>query len=972
MNRLTTGLGVLLAVTLLFFSNSFSQEQPQSIWVKVTYYDFHSDRSNPEFEAPHTGGPRKGMVDSTLDEDRKPVPGKSPYMNYYIKKWFRPFREGDRTVPLYSPRAPFKSKTIPGLDGFDEFKQEVTYEGVGTLSHDTSFINFVIYDSLKFELQPDGMYQFRDDDFFPLDGRGFGEEWNYHCQDSSEVGDHNYAFTMELNWKFVMREGLVFHFNGDDDVWVFINNKLALDLGGIHEATTDSIILDEIEGLQIGKTYSLDVFYAERHSKESHLWITSNIFAPPSNLYIYGKPGEPNTADNPPLGSSDTITESASIPLYGHIIDSLEQWRKEYDSLITWEISSSENGSLSSTRGSATIFTANKANTEVTVTARFTDPENGRKSERSIVFYIIPAPVPKDYTIKLYKQPGDVAILTPLGSFDSAGYKQPYPVYGHVFDKDGNWIFEYDSLLRWDISPELGELSATEGEHTIFTSNTANSQVLLTAKLKNPNNPNEILSCSVQLFIGAAPPPKQYIVKLYSAEDDPGSILSNNDTLEIDFCDTIYGHVFDTSDSHFTEFDKKLVWTADPEDKGKLEPKTASYTIFTATEFDAYVTLRATFTDPEYPDRKFWAKVTLHIKKAPDPYIIRLYDQPGDPLNLAALGKEVTITAGKPFTVYGHIFDTNEVWMPHFDRDIKWKLISSDSDASIDTDQGDATTFTSTKVGKFTLRADFTDPDSKNRPPSSKNLDIIVVPDKPHHLQIVRDTLNLQTFDTLRFGEDDHSARIYAIVLDQYGNFIQYAENADWKSEDMDVASVSPSHGFTTTVTSERKNSRHQTFVIVFQDGLIPDTLVVISVPKRITVILPNPFTPGKDNIINRLPQNVVNFYRNILKDIKNPSVTLISIQTEAPLAPLHPGDTINPNASYGKVIVYDAVGNVIRRDLKLQRANPNSIYNYGIIWDARNESKRLVGTGSYFFAISGKLTNGLPFKHGVKAGIKR
>jgi hypothetical protein len=86
----------------------------------------------------------------------------------------------------------------------------VTYEGVGTLSHDTSFINFVIYDSLKFELQPDGMYQFRDDDFFPLDGRGFGEEWNYHCQDSSEVGDHNYAFTMELNWKFVMREGLVF------------------------------------------------------------------------------------------------------------------------------------------------------------------------------------------------------------------------------------------------------------------------------------------------------------------------------------------------------------------------------------------------------------------------------------------------------------------------------------------------------------------------------------------------------------------------------------------------------------------------------------------------------------------------------------------------------------------------------------------------------------------------------------------
>lgn len=972
MNRFATGLGVLLAVTLLFFSNTFSQEQPQAIWVKVSYYDFHSDRSNPEFEAPHTGGVRKGMADSTLDKDRKPVPGKSPYLNYYIKKWFRPFKPDDRTVPVYSPRAPYKSYTDPN----NEFEQEVTYEGIDTISHDTSFSNFVIYDSLKFELQPDGMYQFRDDDFFPLDGRGFGSEWNYHCQDSSETGDHNYSFTMELNWKFVMRDGLVFHFNGDDDVWVFINDKLALDLGGIHEATRDSIVLDEIEGLQVGKSYTLDVFYAERHSKESHLWITSNIFAPPSNLYIYGKPGEPNTDDNPPLGSYDTITEGVSLPLYGHIIDSLEQWREEYDSLITWEVSSSENGSLSSTIGSATVFTANKANTEVTVTAFFTDPDNGRKSERSIVFYIRPAPKPKDYIIKLYKQPGDIAILTPLGSFDSAGYKEPYPVYGHVFDKDGNWVFEYDSLLQWDISPEeLGELSATEGEQTIFTSNTANSQVLLTARLKNPKNPDEYLSCSVQLFIGSAPPPKQYIVKLYTDEDDPGSIISENDTLEIDICDTIYGRVFDTSDSHFIEFDKKLVWTADPDDKGKLKPETGSYTVYTATEFDFYVTLRATFTDPEYPDNKSRGKVVLHIRKAPDPYTIRLYDEPGDPLKLSALGKEVTITAGKAFTVYGHIFDTNEVWMSHFDQDIKWKLTSGSSDASIDPDQGNTTTFKSTKTGTYTLRADFADPDSKNRPPSHKELDIIVIPDKPHSLQIIKDTLNLtepQPFDTIRFGEDDHSTKIYAVVLDQYGNFIRYAEKADWKSKDSDVASVSPSHGFTTTVISERKSSNHQTIIIVSQDGLVPDTVVVTSAPKRITVVLPNPFTPGRDNITERLPKNVVDFYRNILKDIKNPSVTLISIQTEAPLAPLHPKDSLNPKASYGKVVVYDAVGNVIQRELKLQRANPNSIYTYGIIWDARNRNKRLVGTGSYLFVVRGKLTNGSPFKHSVKAGIKR
>ncbi|HEX3019654.1 MAG TPA: fibro-slime domain-containing protein [Chitinispirillaceae bacterium] len=973
MNRLTTGFCVLLAV-IFFFSAANSQELPQTTWVKVTYYDFHSDRTNPEFEAPHTTAVRKGMVGSTLDADHKPVEGSSPYLNYYIKKWFRPFKPGDKTVPLYSPRAAYKSTTVEDVANFDEFNSDVKYLGQQSELHDTSFINFVIYDSLRFDLQANGMYQFRDDDFFPLDNRGFGNEWNYHCQNSSTVGDHNFSFTMELNWEFVMKPGLVFHFNGDDDVWVFINNKLQLDLGGIHKSTTDSIILDEIEELKVGKTYKLDVFYAERHSKESHLWITSNIFAPPSNLYIYGKSGVPNTTDNQPLGSSDSITAGVPFPLFGHIIDSLEQWKQEYDSLITWEISSTQNGSLSATKGSATVFTANTPNSEVMVTARFTNPTTGSKSEKSIVFFVRSKPAQKNYIIKLYKQPGDITILNPLGSSDSAGYKEPYTVYGHVFDKEGNWLVDYDSQLFWNISPEkIGSLSNSKGEQTTFTANTGNSQVLLTARLINPDDKVDTISCSVTLFIKSEPPPKQYIVRLYSDGNKLSSVLSENDTIEIDVSDTIYGHVFDTSGLRFAEFDKKLVWTAGPENAGKIQPATDSFTVFTALKFNSYVTIQATFTDPDHPDNKSSSKVTLHIRKAPVPYIIRLYSEPGDPSKLTALGETVTVTAGKPFNVYGHIFDTNEVWMFNFDQHIKWQLNPGDP-ATIDPLQGNTTTFQSTKTGTFTLSADFVDTTSK-RPPSHKTLNIIVIPDKPCSLQIIKDTLKLtnpQPFDTLRFGENDKPAQIYAIIKDQYGNFIGLAEKANWQSKDSDVASISPTYGFTTIVASEKKSANHETYIIVSQNGLIPDTIHVTSAPKRMTVILPNPFTPGKDDINRRLPQNIIDFYRNILTDIENPSVTLVAIQTDVPLVPLNSSDSLNPKTSYGKVTVYDAVGNVIRRDLKLLRANVNSIYSYGITWDARNDNKRFVGTGGYLFMINGKLANGAAFKHSVKVGIKR
>lgn len=128
--------------------------------------------------------------------------------------------------------------------------------------------------STEIELAPDPndpeLYVFQNSAFFPVDDQGFGNQGR----------PHNYHFTLELRTAFRYVGGETFAFSGDDDLWVFINRRLAIDIGGRHTQLSDKVNLDEVAeylALELGETYPLHLFFAERHTVSSNFNIATTI-----------------------------------------------------------------------------------------------------------------------------------------------------------------------------------------------------------------------------------------------------------------------------------------------------------------------------------------------------------------------------------------------------------------------------------------------------------------------------------------------------------------------------------------------------------------------------------------------------------------------------------------------------------------------------------------------------------------------
>ena len=93
-----------------------------------------------------------------------------------------------------------------------------------------------------------------DGGFFPIDNLEFldsaktvrNPKFDWSDQLTKNDKKHNYSFAMKISAQFMYIKGQYFEFRGDDDVWVFINNRLVVDIGGCHNPVERAVDLDTL------------------------------------------------------------------------------------------------------------------------------------------------------------------------------------------------------------------------------------------------------------------------------------------------------------------------------------------------------------------------------------------------------------------------------------------------------------------------------------------------------------------------------------------------------------------------------------------------------------------------------------------------------------------------------------------------------------------------------------------------------
>ena len=453
-----------------------AQVYQDTLWVPVIFYDYHATRptgqgnTSSSFENDLCNqwfgdAPNRGMVSSTIGPNNKPVtnpsftgvfPGFStmPTVCFQpISNWFYPSGNAGRSTTAQWVYTPVDTSwTWNGLTNYQGRPNEWV---ASDFNASYALANVVIYDSLPFRLTDAtrGIYQYQNGEFFMLDNKGFGNE------PAGQNPMHNFGFTMELHRIFTYRTGMTFSFEGDDDVWVFINGRLVMDLGGVHGMVGNSFNLDNLAsslGLKIDSTYNFDFFYCERHTTASDIKVTTNIItAIPIDALLLSV-------------GDDTIQAGATLTIESYLKNKQNQIVKTDSSvynLVNWQILNTT--AYPKMPGDTFYFPTPKVNNQKIIAsgtrayrsfqirAFFIDPTTNQLVDDTATIYITPGP-PYRITVEDTRTPNLYVPASRQSILISSARNTDTLSYAYLRDRYNNLIAASSGramAAQWQISP---------------------------------------------------------------------------------------------------------------------------------------------------------------------------------------------------------------------------------------------------------------------------------------------------------------------------------------------------------------------------------------------------------------------------------------------------------------------------------------------------------------------------------------
>lgn len=267
----------------------------------------------------------------------------------------------------------------------------------------------------------------------------------------------NFGFAMVSEGEFVYHadDELFFDFEGDDDVYLFINNELVMDIGSAHSidgvrfelndyvnaakaGNLGSDARNKALALEEGNTYSFKFYYMERHSYGSNIRISTNI-----------------KVTDPSMTTTKTAWQNSSQLDFGSIVDPKQV--VEYGFAIT-------------NNGEENLYNLTFTDNDIGVTL---DPTNGLTVRGSRVYDVNGETLEVSDLTAIVSNPGHDDITITFANNDALKSFLKTFTSGSV-QESGSGLWKDGTVLIRGIGYQLTDAQIAAGvfDNTVFTTST--------------------------------------------------------------------------------------------------------------------------------------------------------------------------------------------------------------------------------------------------------------------------------------------------------------------------------------------------------------------------------------------------------------------------------------------------------------------------------------------------------------------